>query len=67
PDSESGAARQEMRCLVVAHKKAYFAPFFARQRRLAYWWDRPSCLSTGRLSQECPFVIPNECEESRTE
>ncbi|HOE11724.1 MAG TPA: hypothetical protein PKJ23_09900, partial [bacterium] len=31
----------------------------ARQRRLAYWWDRPPCLSMTRLSQE---EQPGVCE-----
>ncbi|GEM_PF-1782246 len=43
-------------------KKVCFPPFFARQGRLAHWWDRRPCLSMGELSQE---EQPGVCEGRR--
>ncbi|HOE12661.1 MAG TPA: hypothetical protein PLQ35_14135 [bacterium] len=38
-------------------KETRFPPLFARQRRLAYWWDRRLCLSKSELSQERSMAI----------
>ncbi|HOE10939.1 MAG TPA: hypothetical protein PLQ35_03830 [bacterium] len=43
-------------------KKACFPPFFARQGRLAHWWDRRPCLSMTELSWE---EQPGVCDALR--